>query len=106
MKRAERIWRTKALSAPHRSFAVAHAIDRSGPRAGRRFAHTVEQFLEDDRVIVRLVLRGKEQGQAFSLAGKLVEPEQRIFGFRLRQLLEVFLAKVLPMVGPGMKPTA
>jgi len=49
MKQAGRIRRTIALSAPHGGFALAHAVDRSRTRAGRRFSAPVEQFFENGR---------------------------------------------------------
>src|ERR1035437_6124326 len=100
------IRRTMVLSATRGGFAPAHDANR--PRAGpsRRFSPPVKQFFEDDRIVMRLVLRGKEQGKAFSLVSQLVEPAQRVFGVRLRQFLQIFLAKVLPVIGSGVIPAA
>src|ERR1019366_9352318 len=99
MKSAERTLRVTALPAAHSSL-VPHDANRSRTRSRRRLAHSIEQFLEDDRVIVGLVLRAKQQGHAFSLVGKLVKQEQRFLGLRQRQLLQISLAKVLPVIGP------
>src|SRR5580658_4930574 len=99
--------RANALSAPDRSLTLAHPVNCPGACAGRRLAHPVEQLFEHHRVIVRLVLGSKQQGQAFSLVGEMVEPKQRVLGFRLRQFLQILPAevrplKVLPMLGLGM----
>src|ERR1700728_1479213 len=100
------IRRTMVLSAPRGGFAAAHAANRPRAGTGRRFSPPVKQFFEDDRIVMRLVLRGKEQGKALSPVSQLVEPAQRDFGVSLRQFLQIFLAKVLPVVGPGVIPAA
>ncbi len=96
----------RALSAPYCGLAFASTVDRSRTRSRRRFAHSLQQFLEDDCVIVRFVLRGEEQSQPSSFVDQFVELHQRVLGFRLRQLFQIFLAEILPALRSGMKPAA
>ena len=98
--------RAIALAAPPGGFAPAHAVGGSRTGAGWRFSPAVEQLFENGRVIVCLVLRAKQEGQALAFVSDLVQPAERLFGFRLRQFLQIFSAKIWPTVGAGMIPAS
>src|ERR1700729_363942 len=103
MKERQEAAKAEPLSSPDGRVPLAHA-KRAGASAGRRFAHSVEQVLEHDSVVARLVLRGIEESQALSLVGQRVKLLQIFFGLGTGQLFQVTLAEKCPVFGPGVKP--
>src|SRR5580704_2152345 len=87
------------LSATDCRVPLAHGPKRAGACTGRRFAHSVEQVLEHNCVVARLVLRGEQEREAFPLVGQRVKFLQVFFRFGTGQLLQVTLAESLPLFG-------
>src|SRR5580704_19548555 len=94
------------LPSPDRSLSRAHGSKRARTCAGRRFAHSVQQVLEHHRVVMRLVLRSKQEREAFSLVGQLVELLQIFFSFGTRQFFQIALAKDWPSLRLRVHPFA
>src|SRR5579863_3142302 len=72
---------TYSTVAADRGIALARGSEAAG--AGWRLAHSVEQVLEHDGVVILFVLRGKQKRKAFSLLSEDVEFLQFSLGVRM-----------------------
>ena len=54
-----------------------------GTRASGRLAHTLQKILQDDRIVVLFIPRGKKKGQFFSTAGKIIKFIEGVPGLQL-----------------------
>src|SRR5271166_6483987 len=92
------------LPAPCSGAAPAHGVSGSRAGAGRGLPHSVQQFLQDERIVVLLVLRCEEKRELFLFVCKNVELAQFGLGLRAREFFQIFLAEALPVLGTGVKP--